>query len=295
MKTKLALVAAALMASACGGGEGEEEQSLAKGQTVATVNGKDITIHELNAELGGVPTGSGEQRKQIEQAALRSLVGRTILADIARERGIDKSPSYLMQRRRANEALLVQMLQNNVASKIAPPTREEAGAFMQQNPSLFSARKIYTLDQIEFQAPADQAKLREFEPLNSMEQVEQKLIQDRMEHRRAPARLDTVSLNPNFIRQIESLPAGEIFIVPGRGTFLANRITGSEVVPFTGAAALQHAMRLIQQRKVGEALDKELKAQIQKAEAGVKYQTGFGPPPEAGKGGEAPKAVGGAS
>src|SRR5687767_1799165 len=88
MKIKASILMGALLLAGCGGDEAKTddgEAGLAKGQTVATVSGKDITIHELNAELTGVALPAGAQRKQIEQAALQSLVGRTILADIARE------------------------------------------------------------------------------------------------------------------------------------------------------------------------------------------------------------------
>ena len=87
-------IALALTLSACGG---KEDTKLDKGQVLATVNGTDVTANELNAELVGA------QRKAIEQQALQGLVDRTILADIARERGIDKSPVYIAQKRRLQE------------------------------------------------------------------------------------------------------------------------------------------------------------------------------------------------
>jgi peptidyl-prolyl cis-trans isomerase C len=289
MRINASIAAAALLLAACGGSE-DGEGELKKGQTVATVNGKDITVHELNAELMGVALPSGDQRKQVEQAALQSLVGRTILADIARERGIDKSPTYLMQRRRANEALLVQMLRSDIASRVTPPTREDALAFMRENPDLFEQRKIYTLDQIQFSAPDDMTKLRRLEPLQTMEQVERQLIEDRVEYRRAPGKLDTVGTNPDLIRQIARLPPGEIFIVPNQGTVVASRITGTEVVPFTGEPALAYAMNLIQGRRVREATERELKAKIEEAQTKIKYQPGFGPPAASGAAGANQKA-----
>lgn len=291
MRMKALGLAATLLLAGCGGdAESGGDEPLQKGQTVATVNGKDITIHELNAELMGVALPPGDRRKQVEQGALQGLISRTILADIARERGIDKSPAYLMQRRRANEALLVQMLQGDIASKITPPTRDEATRFMQENPNLFANRKIYSLDQIQFQAPEDLNSLREFQPLTSMEQVEQKMIEDRVEYRRAPAKLDSVGMEPNFVRQIEQLPPGEVFIVPNSGIIFVNRITGEEVVPFTGEPAMNYAMNLIQRQRVAEATQRELKAKIEAARAGVKYQSGFGPAQPKAAGNKAPPA-----
>ncbi len=275
-----ATAAIALLLAGCGGGaeKGEAEGVLEKGQVVATVEGKDVTIHELNAELVGVQLPAGAQRKQVEQAALQSLVNRTILADIARERGIDDSPNFVLQRRRSEEALLVQLLQRDIASKVRPPSRDEANRFIAANPDLFAQRKIYSIDQIQFQTPDDVAKLKAFEPLKTMEAVEQRLIEDGIQYRRAPTKLDTVGTQPDVIRQIAKLPEGEIFIIPQGRTMVANRITGVEVQPFTDDKAVAYAMNLIQSRKVGEAAEKALKERIEKARAAVKYQPGYAPP-----------------
>lgn len=270
------MATATLLLAGCGGNE--EGGTLAKGQTVASVNGKDVTIHELNAELMGVALPSGEQRKQVEQSALQSVVGRTILADIARERGIDKSPTFLMQQRRANESLLVQMLRSDIASRVPMPTREEADAYMKANPDLFAQRKIYKLDQIQFETPGDMAKIRRLEPLKTMEQVEQQLIQDRIEYRRGPGQLDTIGTNPAIVRQIARLPAGEIFIVPQQGMVVASRITETQVVPFAGEDAVRYATSLVQNQRMEQAVERELKTKVEAARKTVQYQKGFEPP-----------------
>ncbi len=272
----VATTASLLALAACGGKEGAE--ALEKGQVVATVDGNDITVSQLNAELAGVALPAGEQRKQVEIGALQSLVNRTILADIARERGIDKSPNYVLQQQRANEALLVQMLQREIASKISPPTRDEAAKFMTDNADLFAQRKIYTMDQIQFQMPKDLSQLKGYEPLKTMEEVESRVIEDGLEHRRQNSQLDSVGANPELIRQIAKLPPGEIFIIPSNGTVIASKIIGTKVEPFTGEKAEQYAMMILQQKKVGEVTEKQLAERIKKARDEVKYQKGYAPP-----------------
>ena len=292
MRVRASLMTAALLLAGCGGSEGEKGEPLAKGQTVATVNGNDVTVHELNAELMGVNLPEGERRKQVEQAALQSVIARRVLADIARERGIDKSPSYLMQQRRANEALLVQMLRVDIASRLTPPTRQEAEAFMSQNPDLFAQRKVYKIDQIQFAMPEDVNKLKRLEPLRTMEQVEQQLIQDRIAYRRGEAQLDSVGTNPQLLRQIAALPAGEIFIFPQGGAAIASRIIDTQTVPFSGDQAIAYAMNLLQNQRMQQATERDLKTKVEEARKTIKYQSGYSPPnaqPAAG----APKAAAG--
>jgi peptidyl-prolyl cis-trans isomerase C len=271
-----ALTALTLGLAACGGKD--DASVLEKGQVVATVDGQDITIHELNAELSGVAMPTGDKRKQVEIGALQSLVNRTILANIARQRGIDKTPNYVLQQHRADEALLVQMLQRDIASKITPPTIDQATKFMADNPDLFANRRIFTLDQIQFQMPSDINKLRGYEPLKTMEEVQQRVMEDGLEYRRQDSQLDSVGANPELIRQIAKLPAGEIFIIPSNGAVVANRIKSAKVEPFVGDKAQQYAMMLIQQNTVNQATEKQLAETIKKSREAVKYQKGYEPP-----------------
>ena len=274
-----ALSAFALALSGCGGKD-DAAASLDKGQVVATVDGNDITVHELNAELVGVAIPAGDKRKQVEVGALQGLVSRTILANIARQRGIDKSPAYVLQQHRADEALLVQMLQRDIASKVSPPTGEDANRFIAANPDLFAQRKVFTLEQIQFQMPEDVNKLKGYEPLKTMAEVEQRVIEDGLEYRKQNAQLDTVGANPALIRQIAKLPPGEIFIIPSNGAVVANVITNTRLEPFAGDKATQYAMALLQQQKINDATEKQLAEAIKKAREAVKYQKGYAPPKE---------------
>jgi peptidyl-prolyl cis-trans isomerase C len=271
----------ALALTACGNKEGE---ALEKGQVLATVNGTDITANELNAELIGAQLPpSGDQRKAIERQALQGLIDRTILAGIAREKSIDKSPIFISQKRRAEENLLVQLLQRDIASKIPATSSGEAKSFMESNPQLFADRKIYQLDQIQFQMPQDLTKLKAYEPLKTMEEIAAQLSRDGLQFRRAPGSLDPVTTAPNILSQITSKPQGEIFIVPANGALVATRITGSRTEPFSGQKAEQFAMNAVQQKKLAEATEKELADRIKKSREAVKYQEGYAPPkPPAG-------------
>lgn len=263
-------------------------ESLDKGQVVATVDGKDITTGELNAELMGVNVPQGERGKAIQQAALQQIVNRTILADLARDRGLDKTPMYLLQVRRGEDSLLVQMLQRQLASQIKPPTRQEAELYMVNHPDLFANRKVFTVDQIQFEAPQDPQKLKAYEPIKTMAQFQDQLQKDGLRFRRQPATLDVITANPDLVQQVLKLPAGEIFLIPTGRAIVANQITDTKVVPFTGDQAVQYAMNMIQQQKLQDLVKRELDPKVKKARNDVKYQPGYAPPKQpAGQAGSA--------
>lgn len=258
------------------GNSGEEQ--LEKGQVVATVAGKDVTVHELNAELQGANLPQGADRKAIEQAALQQVVQRRILADIARERGLDKTPMYLLQEKRAEETILAQMLQRSLASSIKQPTGQEIQTYIAQNPQLFAQRKIFTVDQIQFEAPKDMRQLSAYQPLKTMEEVEAQVKKDGLRYRRAPATLDVATANPMLVQQVLRLPPGEIFIIPAGQAVVANRITGERVEPLAGEDANRLATNLLQQQRYQDLLKRDLEPKVKTARDAVKYQEGYAPP-----------------
>ncbi|HTI31114.1 MAG TPA: EpsD family peptidyl-prolyl cis-trans isomerase [Sphingomonas sp.] len=293
--TKRQLLAAVAMSLAVAGcKKSGDKADVASGQVVAVVDGKEITTSELNAEMQGMNVPNNEQaREQAKNAALDVLISRTILTNVARERKLDQSPTYIMQKRRADEALLVQTLQRDIASKITPPTRADAMAFINATPDLFSQRKVYSLDQIAFAVPqGNTTLLKELEPLKTMEAVEQKLIESRVRYQRANGKLDAIQVDPNLMKRIAQLPPGEIFVLPNNGMLIANKVTKVDVVPFQGDPAIDYAMNYLQNKRVSEAADKDLKARIEKARKDVRYQPGYGPAKGAVVAAPAPKPAG---
>jgi EpsD family peptidyl-prolyl cis-trans isomerase len=277
--TAALMAGSALLVSGCGDKEGGGD--LEKGQVVATVNGKDITVHELNTELQGANLPQNitpEQRKQVEQQALQQVVNRRILADIARERGLDKTPMFLLQERRAEEGILVQMLQRQMSSAVKQPPQTEVATFMAQNPDLFAERKIFTVDQIQFQTPRDPNILRKYQPLKTMAEVEAMLKADGLQYRRAPAQLDVARANPELVTQVLKMNREDIFIIPAGQVMVANKITDTKVQPLTGNEAQQLAAGMLQQRKFNDLIKTDLEPKVKKAESEVKYQAGFAPP-----------------
>lgn len=269
------LASAAIGLAACGNSGSD---SIPEGQTVARVDGKDVTIHELNAELSGAQLPSGAARKPYEQAALQRIIDRRILADLAREKKLDDSPEFVLLKQRAEEQVLVELLQKNIAAAAKKPTIQEAKSYITANPTLFANRKILTVDQILFPVPKDTKKLQELAPLKTLTEVEKWLIDNGVQYRRQPTQLDTLQVPPEMATKIVSLPAGEVFVVPANGTVSANVITDSKAQPVTGDEATNVAMRMLGNKAIQAAASKELEAEVKKRREATTYQAGFAPP-----------------
>jgi EpsD family peptidyl-prolyl cis-trans isomerase len=278
----VALVGAAVLAlGAC-----DDKGGKPSGQVVASVNGEDVTVHELNAEMAGLPATPTTPKKQLEQQALQNIVTRRLLMQTARDRKLDQTPQFLMQQRRTSEQLLVASLGRDISSKVEPVTAVEATDFQRRYPNMFSERKFMILDQIQFLRPNNISSL----PLNgakTMDQVEQVLSAANIEYRRQPASLDALSANPAFVDEVVALyrrNPNEVFMFANQPAgapapvILVNRIVEMRTIPFTGQRANAYARSYLQNAKVQGALAGEIKRLRETAAEKVTYQPGYAPP-----------------
>jgi EpsD family peptidyl-prolyl cis-trans isomerase len=248
----------------------------ATGQVAAVVNGEEITLQEINAELSGTNIPQGADQKRIQQAALQRIIERRLLAQTAKEEGVDQSPEYLIRKRQLEEALLVQMLRQRQERAAAVPDQRAIDKYVQDNPGIFAGRTVYTLDRIQFPLPADVSSLRALEDDKTMAAVAATLDGLGIRFERGPAQMDTARLGPQQLAQIRQLPPGEPFITPEGGLVTVAVITNSSAQPITAQNARPVAVEAMR----NESINKSLQAQLEQARktAEIEYQAGFAPP-----------------
>ncbi|WP_277969473.1 SurA N-terminal domain-containing protein [Sphingomonas echinoides] len=246
------------------------------GQVVAVVNGEEVTQQEVNAELQGANIPATADRKAIMAQVVQQIVDRKLLVQKAKAEGLDKSPSYLEQLRRGEDALIINLLTTKAAKGVSLPDATAVDKFIADNPTLFSQRKRYTLDQISFPQPSDQAVLRQLEPAHSLEAVAATLSAAGIRFTRGTNTLDTAMLAPAVAAKIAALPAGEPFVTPDKGQIVASVITATTPAPTADAQARPAALELLRRQSLGNAMQKQLEAA--RASAKITYQPGFAPP-----------------
>lgn len=277
MKSKCVAILALGVAIAACGDKKKGVSDAPQGQVVAQVGGDEITMRELNVELRGAQLRSPEELKRAEIAALDAIVNRKILAAAARKQGVGDSADFQLTRQRAEEILLAEALQSQMGQKVARPSREEAEKYVATHPEIFAARKLYVIDQIQFGRPENPASLKEFEPLKSLDEVEQKLLRDNVEYRRVPSSIDARNAPAAMMKQIASLPANEVFLIPTGNTILVNQIKSARTIPFTGEPAIAFAQQVLASERVNGSVIKQLEA-IRKAAGTVNYKKGYNAP-----------------
>jgi EpsD family peptidyl-prolyl cis-trans isomerase len=271
------LASAALIALAgCNRGGTE---SAPTGQVIAKVGGQEITQRELTAELNGFTSQDEATTKKAQEAALQAIVNRKLLAHAAKEAGIEKSADFQLMQHRADELMLAQAYEQQIASKLPKPSQQEVQQYIAQHPNTFAQRKIFVLDQIKIPRSTDRKILDRLKPLHSNDEVEQALLSAGVDYAREPATLDASTAPPALTDQIVRIGSTEPFVLPSGNSITINQVKESRTVPFTGAPATELAQKALMSDRVSKAIKARMD-ELKKAAGGVQYQAGYAPPKE---------------
>jgi EpsD family peptidyl-prolyl cis-trans isomerase len=251
----------------------------ATGQVAAVVNGDEITLAELNQEIGGDQLPKNVDKKAIQRAALQKIIDRRLVAQVAREDGIDKQPEFLARQRQAEELLLIQMFGQKLNRAARMPEASAIDKYIAENPTVFGERTIYQLDRIQFPIPADTKPLQAIKDDHSMDAVATRLNSLGIKFQRSAGGLDSAQIPPQVLARIKALPDGEPFAIPQGRLMTVAVVTGSETRPFVGPEARPVALERLRTQNLENTLGDRLKAA--RSSAKIEYQSGFAPAPAA--------------
>ena len=250
-------------------------QREATGQVVAVVNGEEITLQELNAEIGDAQLPKNMDAKEIQKRLLQRIVDRRLIAMAARKDGIDKDQEYLLRQRQTDDALLRDLLGQRTERTFRIPDEAAIKKYMAAHPTIFANREIFQMDRLQFAMPSDANVVRKLESDHTMEAVAAKLTSLGITFSRGLAEVDSATLPPLMVERIKSLPPGEPFLVPQPGGISAAVITSTRPAPLAPGQARSVAVQLMRKEAVESALEQRLKTE--KASAKIEYQPGFAP------------------
>ncbi|WP_108810016.1 EpsD family peptidyl-prolyl cis-trans isomerase [Sphingorhabdus sp. Alg231-15] len=277
----MCLTAGALVLAGC--------EKSAEGQVAAVVNSEEITLQEINAALNETNIPEGADKKKLQQNALQQIVERRLLAQAAKESGIDQDPAYLIRQRQLSEALLVQMYADKAGSTLKVPDQAAIDRYTEAHPFSFANRTVYAVDQIIFPSPANLGDLKKLEVANTLEDVQKILTEMGIQFARKSAQMDSVQVPPAMMAQIVSLDPGEPFVIPTGATVTASVIKAQQKVPYNADQAGPVAVKAIRNEEMAKIMKQRLAEAKTKAE--ITYQSGFEPAKDAGETAETPAAV----
>lgn len=156
--TCLALVASLALLAGCG----EKSKDKSASQTAAKVNKEEITVHQINFVL---QQQRGLQQGQAEAASkqiLERLIDQELAVQKAEELKLDRDPRVVQQMEAARREIIARAYVEKTGEAASKPTDADIKAYYDAKPALFSARRIYSLQELVIEAKREQlATLRE--------------------------------------------------------------------------------------------------------------------------------------
>lgn len=253
----LAVVAAAVLLTACGGDKGDKAS-----QTAAKVNKEEITVHQINFVLQRQPGLKPEQAEAASRQVLERLVDQELAVQKAQEQKLDRDPRVVQQMEAAKREIIARAYAERVGESVAKPTNEEIAKYYNEKPALFKDRRIYSLQELQIEARPEQfdairAKLSAAKNLNEFaEYLKASDIRfNGNQAVRAAEQLPLASLDA-----IARMKDGDSMVSPSPNGMMVLFLVGSRSQPVDETRARPAIEAFLLNQRKGEAVQKDLKA-----------------------------------
>lgn len=259
----LILVAATL--SACG----EKAKEKKPGQALASVNGEEVTVLQLNEELQRAGVSAAQQDAASKQL-LQVLIDRQLLQEAAAKENLDRDPKVMQAIDRAKSLIVAQAYLQKRVGNVTKPTPKEVEDYFNAHPEFFSNRKQFSMSEIvigandltpEVRAAADSAK--------SLEEVAVWLDAHKLKYGRTQVTRSTADVPPELSSKLLGMPKGQLFVVKEGPRAMFISVTEVKDAPVTLAVASPQIEQFLVNKKNKELATAEL--QRLRADAKIEY------------------------
>ena len=130
-----------------------------KYQVMAKVNGREVTVPEVNQYLDQMKSYQGS-KQQIRRNAVNAVIDQHLLIDAAKKAGLDKTPVVMQQLLLSQKQALIKAYLDERTKSLPIPNSAQIGAYYQSHPLLFADRTLYVVEHYDIEADlAQQQKL----------------------------------------------------------------------------------------------------------------------------------------
>ncbi|MGX9731147.1 EpsD family peptidyl-prolyl cis-trans isomerase [Janthinobacterium aestuarii] len=239
--------------SACGNKEKKP------GQALASVNGEEITVLQLNEEMQRANVQAAQQEVASKQL-LESLIDRQLLQNAATSDKIDRDPKVVQSIERAKSLIIAQAYMQKRLGNISRPTKAEVEDYFNKNPQFFLQRKQFDMKELVIATTDmnDQLKAA-MDAAKSLDDVAAWLDTNKIKYGRTQLSRTSADLAPELSAKLLSMPKGQLFIIREGDRTLLISLADIRDNPVGLVAAAPQIEQFLFNKKNKEAADAELK------------------------------------
>jgi EpsD family peptidyl-prolyl cis-trans isomerase len=125
-------------------------------QVAVRVNKSEISIHQVNYALQGVPGGAANANDAATRQVVDRLVAQQLAVDRAEELKLDLVPEVQQALQDARRNVLSRAYFDRLMAGMTQPDPAEVSAFYDKRPELFAQRRNFTIQEIDIEASGAQ-------------------------------------------------------------------------------------------------------------------------------------------
>jgi EpsD family peptidyl-prolyl cis-trans isomerase len=262
----LLVTALCLALTACG----NKDEKKAATQVAAKVGSEEISVHQINQVLSqnNARSDNPEALKAQAREVLEKLIDQQLAVDKATENKLHRSPEVVAQLEAAKRDVLARAYIKQISNGVSKPTPEEQKKYYNENPALFSERRIFGMQEVLMpNSPEIIETIRAFaQNSKSAEEVVGYLKSKGIKFGGGNATKAAEQIPLEILPKIHAMKDGQSIVIenPKAITFL--HLVNSQSSPVTEAAALPRIEQFMTNQRAGEAIAANLKSLRSKAE-----------------------------
>lgn len=264
-----------ILAAAISGCGKKEEGAKAETQVVAKVNGKEISIHQLNFQLARAGNLSQEQLKEASKQLLARLVDQELFLQKAVEANLDRDPKVMQAIESAKREILAQAYVEQQMSSAKKPDQAAMDKFYAEHPELFEKRRIYRMQEMVVAAGKD--KLADIEQgaksAGDFNKIAEWLKQHDYKFSASANVRAAEQLPMELLPRLQQMKDGQMLIVPTRETINVVLLAASQDQPIDKGKAAPMIEKFLVAQGRNDVLKKSL--EDLRAQAKIEYVGAF--------------------
>ena len=267
--SKRVLCAALLLLAASLSACGDKAKEKKPGQALASVNGEEVTVLQLNEELQRAGVTAAQQDSASKQL-LQVLIDRQLLQEAAAKENLDRDPKVMQAIDRAKALIVAQAYLQKRIGNVAKPTAAEVEDYFNKNPEFFSNRKQFFMNELvigsndltpELRTAANGAK--------SLEEVAVWLDAHKIKYGRSQVTRSTADVPQQLSAKLLGMPKGQLFVVKEGPRAMFISVTETRDAPVTLEVAAPQIEQFLMNKKNKELASAELNRL--RADAKIEY------------------------
>lgn len=247
------MLSTAIVLSACGSKEKSPSQVLVQ------VNGKEITVLQVNEELQNTAVRPAQQEEMTQQL-LKLLIDRQLILEEAERNKIDRTPEVMRAIERSKEQVIVQAYLQSIASKVAKPLKAEIDEYYQKHPEFFAHRKEFDLRQLLIANKSYSEGLKTFiDSAKTLDEIAGWMDKRGVVYVRRQVTRSTSDLPKQAVAQLEILPLGQLFLVDEGDNKVLNVLAAIRSSPILATNAAPQIEQFLTNKTTKEMVEEEIK------------------------------------